>query len=284
MANTAVTHYRIVEKLGHGSMGFVYKAVDTRLHRFLALKFLPESIARDPQTFARFKREAQLASALNHPNICAIHEIAEQAGQAFLAMEFLDGVTLKHFIAAKPLETEIILDLAVEIAGALEAAHAAGAIHRNITATNIFVTKRSHAKVMEFGLAADTGKNVSALGIPTYMSPEQLTGKELDARTDLFSFGAVLYEMCTGTPPFLDAKATFETTPVANLSLPTELERILTKALEKDRNLRYQSAAEMKADLHRLKRSRASIHLAASPDDTTAFNLPAFFPKTKNVE
>jgi len=283
MVDTAVTHYRIVEKLGHGSMGFVYKAVDTRLHRFLALKFLPESLARDPQAFARFRREALLASALNHPNICTIYEIAEQAGQAFLAMEFLDGVTLKHFIAAKPLETETVLELAVEIADALETAHATGSIHRNITAANIFVTKRSHAKVMEFGLATITGKDV-LLGTPAYMSPEQLTGKELDARTDLFSFGAVLYEMCTGTLPFLGAKAILETTPVANLSLPTELERILNKAMEKDRNLRYQSAADMKADLQRLKRNRASIHLAESLDETTAFGLPAFFPKTKNVE
>jgi eukaryotic-like serine/threonine-protein kinase len=288
MINTTVSHYRIVEKLGHGGTGIVYKAVDTRLHRFVALKFLPESVAHDPQALARFRREAQAASALNHPNICTVYEIGEQAGQAFFATEFLDGVILKHFIAAKPLETETTLGLAVEIADALEAAHAKGAIHRDITPANIFVNKRGQAKVLEFGLARVIGKDISTLGTPAYMSPEQVTGKELDARTDLFSFGAVLYEMCTGTVPFRNLREISDTIPTAatrlNPNLPAELDRILTKALDKDRNLRYQSAAEMRADLQRLKHNRDAIHLATSLDETTTFSLPTFFPKTKSVE
>ena len=197
---------------------------------------------------ASFRREAQAASALNHPNICTVYEIGEQAGQAFFATEFLDGVILKQFIAAKPLETETTLGLAVEIADALEAAHAKGAIHRDITPANIFVNKRGQAKVLEFGLNRVIGKDVSALGATGYMSPEQVCGKEVDARTDLFSFGAVLYEMCTGTQPFPSFKEISDTIPTAatrlNPNLPAELDRILTRALEKDRNLRYQSAAE----------------------------------------
>ena len=316
MINSIVSHYRIVEKLGHRGMGIVYKAVDTRLHRFVALKFLPESVTRDPQTFARFQREARLASALNHPNICTVHEIGEQAGQAFFAMEFLDGTTLKHFIAAKPLEIETTLGLAIEIADALDSAHAKGVIHRDITPDNIFVTKHGHAKLLEFGISKITGKHVSSEAptatipettderyltsststpdVVAYMSPEQVNRKELDARTDLFSFGAALYEMCTGAPPFrgnsiaLVFKAILDSTPVAaahlNPSLPAELECILTRALEKDRNLRYQSAAEIQADLQRLKHNRDTVHLAKSLDETTTFTLPVFPPKTKSVE